>query len=322
MRSHSFITAISIGCWLALALVPNQVNAQMMGHNAKGDFGLLSASQPPPGWYLATMYYRYDGDQLRDRNGDSIAVDPEEQGEIDVNAYALGLWWVTDVKIFGANYSAMLFPAFTDNKLEVPILDIGQRTDTGLTDLYIQPINLGWHTDRADFMAGIGIFAPTGRYDAEASDNLGMGMWSFEIFGGTTLYFDKAKTWNFATTAFYEMHSGKEGSDMKVGDILTLEGGLGKSFMDGAINVGIAYYAQWKMSSDDFGVAGLPPDLNLGKNKVFGLGPDITIPIATKKKLIAMLNFRYFWESGARSSLEGNTFVVTASFPLPSVPLQ
>ncbi len=30
--------------------------------------------------------------------------------------------------------------------------------------------------------------------------------------------------------------------------------GLGKSFMDGAANVGIAYYAQWKVSDDDFGL--------------------------------------------------------------------
>jgi hypothetical protein len=62
--------------------------------------------------------------------------------------------------------------------------------------------------------------------------------------------------------------------------------------------------------------------LALCSRRVFGIGPDLTFPIATKKKLYGFLNFRYFWESGARSTLEGNTFTLTATFPIPSVPLQ
>ena len=45
-------------------------------------------------------------------------------------------------------------------------------------------------------------------------------------------------------------------------------------------------------------------------------------PIIRIWKLIGFLNARYFWETGARSTLEGNTFVFTATFPIPSVPLQ
>jgi hypothetical protein len=68
-------------------------------------------------------------------------------------------------------------------------------------------------------------------------------MWSFEFFAGTTIYIDEAKSWHFATTAFYETHTEKKDTDIRVGDILTLEGGLGKSFMYGALSVGAAYYA-------------------------------------------------------------------------------
>jgi hypothetical protein len=57
------------------------------------------------------------------------------------------------------------------------------------------------------------------------------------------------------------------------------------------------------------------------KHKVFGLGPDVTVPIASKSKLFALLNIRYFWEMGARVKTEGQTLVVTATFPVPSVRL-
>ena len=48
-------------------------------------------------------------------------------------------------------------------------------------------------------------------------------MWTFEVFGGTTLYQDDSKSWHLATTAFWETHSEKENSDRKVGNVLTLE---------------------------------------------------------------------------------------------------
>ena len=211
MNTRKTLVAIAIGGGLALALVSSPVHAQFQGSNLKGDFGLQSASQPRPGFYLSAFYVRYDGDTLRDRNGDSIAIDPSEAGSIDVNGYAAGLVWVSKKKLWGANYSAMVFPGLTDNVLAAPILDLQQKTSSGPTDVYVQPINLGWHTDRADYTAGLGVFAPTGRYDVDASDNTGVGMWSFELFGGATVHFGKSKSWNFATTAFLRDPHREEG---------------------------------------------------------------------------------------------------------------
>ena len=39
------------------------------------------------------------------------------------------------------------------------ILNRESKTGIGLGDLYLQPINLGWHTARADFSVGMGIIA-------------------------------------------------------------------------------------------------------------------------------------------------------------------
>ena len=320
-RCLAFATVL----WVVVSFLgPTPAGAQYNGHNTKGDFGLMSGSQPPPGFYLAApIYVRYDADTLRNSAGDPVSVDPERQGALAVNAYVAGLIWVSKYKIFGANYSIQAFPAFTDNALEVPILGVDEGVGTGFADLYVQPINLGWHTTRADFIAGLGIYAPTGRYEPDGDDNLGLGMWSLELFGGTTVYLDKAKRWHFAATAFYETHTEKEGTDIQVGDLLTIEGGLGWSFLDGAANLGVAYYGQWKMTDDDIGIdIDLPPVFLIDKHRVYGVGPELTIPIATKKKLIGFVNARYFWETGARSTLEGNNFILTVTFPIPSVPLQ
>ena len=320
-------TLIAAACLAAmLLLIPSQSSAQFNGFNTRGDYGLQSASQPPPGWYLiAPMYVRYHTGEFKDSNGDAFL--PDEGDSLDVNAYVLGLIWVGEFTIFGGNYSFQIYPAWTNNNLEIPLFGVDQNTSTGFADLYLQPINLGWHTNRADYTAGLGVFAPTGRYEFLADDNIGLGMWGFEIFGGGTFYFDQAKSWHFAATAFYETHTEKKDTEIRVGDVLTIEGGLGWSFLGGAGMLGAAYYAQWKVTEDDFGKAGdligaLPFDLPIGKNRVYGVGPELQIPIATKNKLIALLNARYLREFGARTSLEGDTFVFTATFPIPSVPLQ
>lgn len=56
--------------FLALTIFAVPAQAQLGGHNSKGDYGLLSGSQPPPGWYLvAPMYYRYSGATTASRSG-------------------------------------------------------------------------------------------------------------------------------------------------------------------------------------------------------------------------------------------------------------
>ena len=319
-KRQTLLLVVLVAIWICTG---GSAQAQLSGHNSKGDYGLQSGTQAPPGWYLvAPMYYRYSADEFRDRHGDRQSA-LGGGGSIEANAWLAGAIWVSDHKLFGGNYSFVIFPGVTNNALGFPPLGVDERVSTGLADLYVQPINLGWNTPRADFVAGIGIFAPTGEYEPDGSSNRGLGMWSYELFGGTTVYFDEARTWHFAATAFYETHGKKDGTDIRVGNLLTLEGGLGKSFMDGAVNVGIAYYAQWKLSDDDFGVGPAPVlGRELGRHRVYGFGPELTVPLMTKKTLFGFLNLRYLWETGARTSLQGNTFVATLTFPLPGIPLQ
>ena len=164
---------------------------------------------------------------------------------------------VTPTKLLGANYGVMVAIPFSTVRPERAMLQTDD-SDWGLNDMYVVPLYLGWHKPRADFVAGYGFFAPTGRYEAGASDNVGLGMWGHEIQFGTTVYADAAKKVSIATTAYIEMHSNKKDQDLKVGNMLTLEGGVAYNVPKIGGAFGLGYYLQNKLS-DDSG-ADLPLD--------------------------------------------------------------
>ena len=292
---------------MLFSCLSGNVLAQLNGNNLRGDYGLQAATQPPPGWYGSALYFNYTFDTLRTSDGTAI---PTAGGEITSDGVVAILWWVSEKQFFGGNYSAMIAPAVMKNSLEAPIANLDQDSGYGFGDLYIQPAVLGWHTDRFDYTAGLGLYIPTGRYEDGADDNIGLGMWGVEVLGGATAYFDKAKTWHCSALAAYEMHTEKEDSNMKVGDILTVEGGLGKAFKGGTFNAGLAYMGQWKITDDDLGGA-VPPGLSVDRHRIFSVGPELTVPLYVTEKTAGLLTARYLWDFGSRSTSEGQTFILS-----------
>ena len=85
--------------------------------------------------------------------------------------------------------------------------------------------------------------------------------------------------------------------------------------------MGLAYFGTFKLTEDTFDSA-LVSRLQRNKNRVWGFGPDITLALATKKAVYGFLNVRYEWEMSARTSTEGSTLSILASFPLKPIRLQ
>jgi hypothetical protein len=320
------------GVMLALVtLVPAPALAQLNGENLLGDTGVKNGSQPAPGFYTAFLYYRYSTDTIKDKDGNRRTLDPSQPGSMNLDAFMPVFIYVSRAKVLGANYGMMAVIPFANASLEAPAFGFQSDIGTGAADMYLMPFQLGWHTPRADAVTAFALFAPTGRYEAGSDDNIGKGMWSYEFSAGTTLYFDEQKSLSVSTSGFWEFHTKKKDtgdvrvgnvtlSGVTVGQLLTLEGGVGKSFLGGAASVGLAYYAQWKLTDDEFGIPiNLPGGALIGKHRVWGFGPDVTIPLATKTKLISLVNVRYLWETGARVKTEGQSLVITATFPVPSV---
>jgi hypothetical protein len=313
---------------LAVAGTASPAYAQLNGENLLGDMGVKSGTQPAPGLYVGNVYYRYKTDTIKGPDGSTMIFDPTRSGSQTINAAVPLVVYVSKKKLLGGNIGMVAVVPIASGALEAPGLGLSESASTGLSDLYVMPLQLGWQKRRFDALAGVALFAPTGRYSAGASDNLGKGMWSYELSGGGTFYFDRKRSLSVATTAYWETHSKKDGevhvqgitvNDVKVGQLLTLEGGVGKSFLHGAASVGVAYYAQWKVTADDMTVS-VPgvPELSDG-HRVLAIGPDITIPIATRKRLISLVNVRYMWETGARIKTQGQSLLVTSTVPVGGI---
>lgn len=304
---------------LVVILAATASHAQLNGHNLRGDYGLMAGSQPPPGIWVGLLYPNIDIDKLRDRDGNEIPSNLD----LDYHAIAPYLWWVSKTKVLGGNYSIFVAPSWANSSLEAPVLGVDSTTGIGFGDLYVQPIVLGWHRERADYLVGLGVNAPTGRYDVDGEDNIGLGMWTYEAFGGATLYLNQAKTWNLAAVGFYATHSSKDGSNQKVGDLVTVEGGLGRTFRQGSINTGLVYFGQWKVTDDDLGLGfTLPSDspfdlANLGRHQILGAGPEVTLPLATKKTYYGSVTLRYYWDFGVESNAESQTLLLNITMPVP-----
>jgi hypothetical protein len=305
---------------LVLAVVlsaAGTAHAQLNGLHLKGDAGLGSGSQAPPGAYWGTVFYWYDTSRINNQSGDQV----NPTGNLNLFAGLPLVSVVTKKKFLGANYGFMVIPAAVLNSsLDAP--RFGQNPGAGFGDTYFQPVNLGWKFGRADVIAGFAIYAPTGRYTANNAngDNTGLGMWGFEPSIGTTIHLNEAKTWNASALASFEFHTDKRDTSQHVGNIFTLEGGIGRSFLKGTAKAGLVYYAQWKLTDDT--LTGLPPLLVQGKNRVTALGPELTIPLATKNTLFGFFTFRYEWEVYARTTTQGNALFMQAVFPFKPIKLK
>ncbi len=288
--------------------------AQLNGQNVKGDQGLKSGSQAPPGAYIAVPLWFYDADKLKDRNGNELRF-----GSLSTAVYGLALNVVTSKKIFGGNYGFLVAVPWANNRVQ-GANDFEADPGAGLTDSFVQPITLGWHSPRADAIVAYGVYVPTGRYEDGAPDNTGLGMWAQELLAGTTVFLNAKRSLHVATTASLDFQSAKKDSDTKVGNILNLEGGAGADFLGGGLTLGLAYYGSFKLTEDRFD-SQLGNLLVRGKNSVWGLGPEASMALAFRGKVYGFVTVRYQWELGAKTTTEGSAWNALLSFPLKPIPI-
>ena len=303
-------------CLLLVAAIvivsPDRGFAQLNGQNIKGDTGLKSGSQAPPGTYVAVPLYFYTADQIKDRDGKQLRT-----GNLDASVFGIALNVVTTRKIAGGTYGFLVALPWANNRVQ-GVNDFDSNPGAGLTDMFLQPISLGWRKPRADFMVAYGVYVPTGRYEDGADNNTGLGMWAQEVLLGTTVFLNETKSVHAATRAAFDFQSEKEGSTTKVGNILNLEGGVGADFLRGGLTAGLAYYGTYKLSDDRFDsrAANL---LISGKNQVWALGPEVTLAIAARKKVYGFATLRYQWELAGRTTTEGAAWNLSFVFPLKPI---
>ena len=152
---------LALACVFLLAIIALPVAAQERGQYIPGTGGLNSGIQTPEGITYANLFIWYPATKFKDQNGDTAPINFDLDLLVDLNLVA----YTTKAKFLGANYGMAVVLPIVNSPVSLPRLGTG-ISPTGLGDLYVEPINLGWKLKKADVKVAYGFVAPTGRFDA------------------------------------------------------------------------------------------------------------------------------------------------------------
>jgi len=328
MRPSKF--AVSILACISLGGA-SSVLAQQKGQYVPGQFGLNAGAIPDPGLTYANLALSYSASQLNDSNGNRILqnVTGTYSFWVDENVF----YYVPKHKFLGGYFMPYVALNYASGELVADITGTslsGGGGGSGFADMFVQPLNIGWHLgSRVDFNAGYAFTAPTGRYTAGASNNVGSGYWGNNIMSGTTFYITKNKGTSANLSTAWEIHGQRKTASVPAGQVsnktpgqaFTIEWGLGqvlplKKNMSMLAQLGLVGYDQWQVSSNGgtIIVAGISvPASRLPYYSVHGIGVQANL-ILPAKNLAAF--FKYYDEYRALARPKGRTIVFGFSWTL------
>ncbi len=215
--------------------------AHAAGHYVAGVEGIQAASVPPPGTYYLGYAVNYSIDSLR-TPGSSNDLPGNNTGT--VSALANRLVWISQTKVLGADFGMETIVPVLRKSLTFNAAGISE-SKSGVGDVYLGPLVLGWHGPRWDAVAAAGVWLNSGSDSTPAS--AGNGYKSTMLTGGATYYFDEAKSLSGSALMRYEINTTNR-TGFKPGQQVSLEWGFGKAM--GPVQVGLVGYDQWQVSDD------------------------------------------------------------------------
>ena len=288
--------------------------AQQKGQWVPGQFGLNAGVIPDPGVTYANLAFNYSASQLNGPNGNRI---PGITGTYSFWADENVFYYVPKRKFLGGYFMPYVVMSYASGELVADFTGTNLSAaggGSGFADMYVQPLNLGWHLKRTDLNVGYAFFAPTGRFTQGASNNVGSGYWGNVITSGTTFYITKNKGTSANLATAWEIHGQKSGTNITPGQTFTMEWALGqvlplKKDMSMLLQLGFVGYDQWQVShsSGTLTVGGIPiPESSIPFYSVHALGVQ-SVFIVPGKNLTGF--FKYFDEYHALARPQGRTFV-------------
>ena len=292
-----------------------------------GQVGLNAGILPSPGFTYANITLNYSADAFNGRNGNAVPV----TGTYDVWAVENLFYYVLHPQVLGGNVGFMVMyptPATGSLVAEITNPNLPDLKATGggsgLADLWIQPITLGWHLKRADLQVINAFMIPTGRYSPGASNNVGSGYFGNHLQTGSTFYITKNKGTSANLFTDWEVHGSRQGvnnTSKTPGQAFTDEWGLGqvlplKKNETQLLQLGVVGYDQWQVT-DNGGTVPLGPVILparlIPSYSVQAAGGQLNYILPTKN---FSLFFKYYHEYSASSHTLGNTIVFGGSWTL------
>ena len=260
MIRRPILSAATVCLFCASALAQTPIPGNYAPNAASG---MKSGIMAPGGTRIlenGTIFYNTD--KFVDSGGNELPIPTTN---------ALGnrtiIGYVTEQKIFGANYNPAIIVVFTNQVIRpVP----GSEKDFQLGDSIIQPLALGWHSGEWHTTASYNLFLPTGRFNVGQSNNTGKGLYSNLFTVGTTWLKDGSLPWAANVQVRYETFGKQDDTDIRPGDVMTFEFGVGKELTEG-FDLGLLAFASFQTSAEENSA----PGTDTSKYEFYGVGPEI-----------------------------------------------
>ncbi len=204
---------------VCMAVMAMRAQAQNRGVYPLGMSATNSGVTPGAGVTYVNQLLFYSRDHAKDDAGNTLTVTGENYVLMDMNTLA----WVSKKELLGgAAFSLAATLPFAKNNLTS---DIEGKISGGggFADSYYLPFILGWNRDRVAIRAIYGFLAPTGRFAAGASDNVGSGYWTHTLSSGQTFYLKRNKHLVLSAFQLYEFHTTQEGTGIQPGETFNLD---------------------------------------------------------------------------------------------------
>lgn len=295
---------VLLGC---AALAAQEAGAQVRGVYPTGMSAIGAGSAPGPGLAYSNLFIVNSRDERVGANGETLATG-QQSVLLDLNTFA---WGSADAVLGDARFGATATIILSKNSLTSDV-EGALGGGSGLGDLFIQPVILGWTKGQYDIRAAYGIVAPTGRFEAGADDNVGAGYWTHAVSSGVTFHFSEDRSNSLSAFAMYELHEKQKTTDIRPGDTLTLDASwihVNRARPDRLLQYGAVGYAQWQ-TSDKRG-PGVNPAEAREHYRVYALGLAGGIAWPQRGSSFALKLFREF---DARSTFEGYSIQLSAAY--------
>ena len=299
MNSKTWIRLLIVPCFLIL-VGSRPLKGQIRGQYESGLNAANSGTLAPPGLTYANVFQLYSFNEAKDSNGNRRSISGNLSVMFDHNIFN----WTTKKTENGMRYGFLADVPFSSNSLT--IADLGSlRSGAGVTDIYIQPLTLGWDLKRADIQIAYGFIAPTGRFKGGATDNAGSGYWGNDISSGQTVHLTKNKKTSFSAYELYEFHGTQRDTHIHPGQTFNLDYSLTHVLVlqknkHTLLQFGPAGYGQFQ-TTDKSGPTIIPAQAST-RYRVNAMGGVANIILPLRK---AAISFKALKEFGNRSTVQG-----------------
>ena len=295
--------------WLAIFVsvgLSQAAEAQIRGVYPTGMNATNAGVTPESGFTYSNLFIFNARDESKGSTGEVVATGSNAV-MIDLNTFV----WVSHRTVLGgAKFSATASPLVSNNSLASDTA--GQLSaGGGFGDFFVQPFILGWQTDRIAFRMAYGELAPTGRFNAGASDNVGSGYWTHAPSVGATIYLSRDKATTLSAFHMYEFHTVQEGTDIHPGQNADLDYSIAHMIRvneETRLQLAVVGYGQWQ-TTDKTGPT-ITAAQGGGHYAVNALGFATNVSLPARK---VNLGLKYFKEFSNRSTYQGYTLQISGA---------